>query len=91
MSECNSIETTYYQRNRDAILDREKKYDENNKKVLKDKTRDKYKDLSDEEKNIKREYGRNRYHNMSKEKKQKQKLKEYQKNYNEATKSQSSN
>ena len=50
------------------ILDRAKKYYENNKKVLKDKTRDKYKDLSDEEKNIKREYGRNRY-NMSKEKK----------------------
>ena len=34
----------------------------------------------------KREYGRNRYHNMSKEKKQK--LKEYQKNYREAKKSQ---
>ena len=72
MSECNSIETTYYQRNRDVILDRAKKYYENNKKVLKDKTRDKYKDLSDDEKNIKREYGRNRY-NMSKEKKTKTK------------------
>ena len=62
MTECNSIKTTYYQRNRDVILDRAKKY-ENNKKVLKDKARDKYRDLSDEEKNIKREYGRNRYHN----------------------------
>ena len=62
MPECNSIKTTYYQRNRDVILDRAKKY-ENNKKVLKDKARDKYRDLSDEEKNIKREYGRNRYHN----------------------------
>ena len=36
----------------------------------------------------KSEYGRNRYHNMSKEKKQK--LKEYQKHYFEAKKSQSS-
>ena len=49
MTECNSIKTTYYQRNRDVILDRAKKY-ENNKKVLKDKARDKYRDLSDEKK-----------------------------------------
>ena len=34
----------------------------------------------------KREYGKNRYHNMSEEKKQR--LKEYQKNYREAKKSQ---
>ena len=61
-------ETTFYQKNRDVILDRAKKYYENNTKVLKDKARDKYRDLSDEEKNIKREYGRNRYHNMSEEK-----------------------
>ena len=40
-------------------------------------------------KNEKREYGKNRYHNMSEEKKQK--LKEYQKNYREAKKSQSNN
>ena len=37
-------------------------------------------------KNIKREYGANRYFDISKEKKQK--LKEYQKNYREAKKSQ---
>ena len=42
-------ETTYYQRNIVVILDRAKKYYENNKKVLKDKVRDKYRDLSDEE------------------------------------------
>ena len=42
-------ETTYYQRNRVVILDRAKKYYENNKKVLKDKVRDKHRDLSDEE------------------------------------------
>ena len=36
-------ETTYYQRNRDVMLDRAKRYYEN--KVLKDKARDKYRDL----------------------------------------------
>ena len=70
------------------ILDRAKKYYENNTKVLKDKARDKYRDLSDDEKYIKREYGRNKY-NMSEEKKQK--LKEYKKNYREAKNSKSSN
>ena len=57
------------------------------KKILKKQARDKYRNLS-EEKNKKREYGRNRYHNMSQEKKQR--LKEYQKNYRETKKSQSS-
>ena len=33
--ECNSIETTYYQRNRDVILKRAKNYYKN-KKVLKE-------------------------------------------------------
>ena len=47
MSECNYVETTYYRRNRDVILNRAKKYYENNKKVLKDKIRYKYRDLSD--------------------------------------------
>ena len=41
--------------------------------------------MSEEEKNKKREYGNNRCHNMSEEKKQK--LKEYQKKYREAKKS----
>ena len=30
--ECNSIETTYYQKNRDVILNRAKDYYENDKK-----------------------------------------------------------
>ena len=77
-------EITYYQRNRDLILDRAKKY-ENNKKVLRENEKNKYKDLSNKEGHIKREYGKNRYHNMSEEKKQK--LKEYQQNYGEAKKS----
>ena len=45
--------------------------------------------MLEEAKNIKREHGRNRYHNMHEEKKQR--LKEYQKNYLEAKKSQYSN
>ena len=80
MSKCNyvewnSIETTYYQRNRDAILKQAKDYYKNDKERLRDNPRNKYSNLS-EEKNVKREYGRNRYHNMSKEKKQR--LKEHQ-------------
>ena len=43
-------ETTYYQRNRDLILGRAKRYYENDKERLRDKARDKYKELSKEEK-----------------------------------------
>ena len=53
-------ETTYYQRNRETILNRAKKYYENSKERLRQKAGNKYKKLSDEEKNITREYGRNR-------------------------------
>ena len=91
MSECNSVECnsahlTYYQKNRDVILNRAKDYYENDKERLREQARDKYRDLPEEEKNKKREYGQNRYCNMSEEKKQR--LKEYQKNYREAKKSQ---
>ena len=75
MSECADL--TYYQRNRDVILNREKDYYENDKERLRKQARDKYKNLSEEEKKKKRKYGRKRYDNMSKEKKQR--LKEYQK------------
>ena len=68
--------TTYYQKNRDVILNRAKDYYENDKKRLREQARDKYRSLSEEDKSKKRQYGRNRYHNMSEEKKQK--LKEYQ-------------
>ena len=61
---------TYYQRNRDVILNRVKDYYENDKKRLREQARDKYRNLSEEEKNKKREYGKNRYCNMSEEKKQ---------------------
>ena len=80
---------TYYQRNRDVILNRAKDYYENDKVILREKTRDKYRNLSGEEKKEEREYGKNRYHNMSEEKKQR--LKEYQKNFRKAKKSQYSN
>ena len=58
MSGCNSIELTYYQKNRDVILNRAKDYYENNKKRLREQARDKYRNSSEQEKNKKREYGK---------------------------------
>ena len=49
-AECNSIELTYYQRNRDLILNRAKDYYENDKERLREQARDKYRNLSEEEK-----------------------------------------
>ena len=80
---------TYYQRNRDVILNRAIGYYKNDKERLREQAKDKYRNVSAEDKNKKREYGKNRYHNMSEEKKQK--LKEYQKNYCEDKKSQYNN
>ena len=87
MSENTS--STYYQKNRDVILNGAKYYYENDKERLREQTRHKYRNLSGEEKNKKREYGKNRYLNMFDEKKKK--LKEYQKNYREAKKSKYNN
>ena len=84
MSESNSLEETYYQKNEYVILNRAKDYYENDKKILRKQARNKYRNLSEEEKNEKRKYGRSRYHNMPEEKKQR--LKYYQKNYREAKK-----
>ena len=81
--------TTFYQENRDVILNRVKNYYENDKKMLRQQARYNYRNLSEEDKNKRREYRRSRYHNMSEEKKQK--LKDYQKNYREAKKSQYNN
>ena len=63
---CDSAELgkTYYQRNRDVILNRAKDYQENDKERLTEQARDKYKNLSEEERNKRREYGKNRYHNV---------------------------
>ena len=51
-------ELTYYQRNRDVILNRAKVYYENDKERLREQTRDKYRNLSEEDKNKKKEYGK---------------------------------
>ena len=45
-----SADLTYYQRNRDVILNRAKDYYENDKERLREQARDKYKNLSEEEK-----------------------------------------
>ena len=46
--------TTYYQKNRDVILNRVKDYYENHKKRLREQARDNYRSLSEENKNKKR-------------------------------------
>ena len=48
-----SPDLTYYQRNREVILNRAKDYYENDKKRLREQARDKYRNLSEEEKNKK--------------------------------------
>ena len=53
---------TYYQRNRDLILNRAKVYHENDKERLRQQARDNYRNMSEEDKNKKRECGKNRYH-----------------------------
>ena len=92
MSECNSIEIanlTYYQRNRDVILNRTKGYCKNDNERLRGQARDEYRNLFQEEKNIKRENGGKRYRNMPEEKKQR--FRKYQKNYREAKESKYNN
>ena len=49
MSECNSVELTYYQRNRDVILNRVKDYYENDKERLREQARHKCRNLFEEE------------------------------------------
>ena len=45
--------TTYYQRNREIMLNRVKDYYENDKERLREQTRNKYRNLSEEDKNKK--------------------------------------
>ena len=68
-------EATYYERNREVMLNRADEYYENNKEVLRENAKNRYRELSEEEKNIKRVYEGNKHHNMPEEKKQR--LKEY--------------
>ena len=56
--------TTYYQRNREKILNIAKDYYKNNNERLREHARNKYRNLSEEDETKKREYGKNRYHNM---------------------------
>ena len=49
---------TYYQRNRDVILNRAKDYYENDKERLREQARDKYRNLSEEKKIKKKNMGR---------------------------------
>ena len=64
-------ETTYYQINREIILNEAKEYDKNDKERYIERERgrakNKYRELSEKEKNEKREYQKNRYHNMYEE------------------------
>ena len=53
-----STDLTYYQKNKDLILNKAKDYYKNNNERLREQARDKYKSLSEEEKNKKREYGK---------------------------------
>ena len=48
-----SADLTYYQKNRNVILNRAKDYYENDKKRLREQPRDKYRNLFEEEKNKK--------------------------------------
>ena len=50
MSRCNSVELTYYQRNRDVIPNRAKDCHDNDKERLRGRARDKRRNLSEEEK-----------------------------------------
>ena len=68
---------TYYQRNRDVILNRATVFYKNDKERLTEQAKGRYRNLCEEDQNKKKEYGKNRYHNMSEEKKQR--LKEYEK------------
>ena len=44
---------TYYQKNRNVVLNRGKDYYENNKERLREQAKDKYRNLSEEDKNKK--------------------------------------
>ena len=46
-------EITYYQKNRDIILNRAKEYYKNNKELLRERAKNKYRSLSEDEKDIK--------------------------------------
>ena len=92
MSEYKSVESadlTYYPRNRDAILNRAKDYCKNDKDRLMGQVRDKHRKLYEGERNNKKSTGRIDITICLKKKNQR--LKEYQKSYRKAKKSQYNN
>ena len=52
-----NTDLTYYQRNKDVMLNKAKDCYKNNKERLKEQAKDKCRNLYEEEKNKKREYG----------------------------------
>ena len=72
------IRTTYYERNRGAILNRAKDYHEYKKELLRERAKHKYRELPENEKDVQRQYQRDRYHNMTAE--ERQRLEDHQKN-----------
>ena len=60
--------SSYYQKSKDAIINRAKTYYHNNIEFLKERARNKYGELPEEEKIRKREYAKNRYKNLIKKK-----------------------
>ena len=79
---------TYYQNNRDVILNRAKDYFKNDKERLRvqAKVEANIENYLKNKKIKKREHGKNRYRNIPEEKKQR--LEKYQKNYRKVRKSQ---
>ena len=76
--------STYYQQNRDIILERAKDYYYNNIEAIRKDMRNKYKNLSEEEIEKIKIYQKKKYrekmkNNISEEKREK--MREYQKNY----------
>ena len=63
-------EATLYQRNKEVILNRAKRYYRDNIEESRVKARISIENYLKKKKDIKREYRRNRYNNMSKEDKQ---------------------
>ena len=61
--------TTYYQKSRDALLNRSKEYYKNNRELIRESANNKCKLMSEYEKEIRREYHRNRYRNLTDEQK----------------------
>ena len=61
--------TTYYERNRDVILNGAKDYYENNKELLRERANNKYIELPENEKNMKKQYQNDRSYKMSTEEK----------------------